>query len=73
MPEQNLPYVVSTGSLTKALEKIQSAATPDRFTQDFLASKLGLKGGSAKPVIPFLKRTGMLASDGAPTDLYRCA
>lgn len=71
MPEQNLPYVVSTGSLTKALHKIQSAATPDRFTQDFLASKLGLKGGSAKPVIPFLKRTGMLASDGAPTDLYR--
>ncbi len=71
MPEQNLPYVVSTGSLTKVLEKIQRAATPDRFTQDFLASKLGLSGGSAKPVIPFLKRTGMLASDGAPTDLYR--
>lgn len=70
MAEAVLPYVVSTGALTKALEKIQKAATPERFTQDFLASKLGLKGGSAKPVIPFLKRTGLLASDGVPTALY---
>lgn len=72
MPETtNLPYVVGTGSLVKALVKIQSAATPDRFTQDFLATKLGLKGGAAKAVLPFLKRAGMLASDGAPTELYR--
>jgi hypothetical protein len=71
MAEAKLPYVVSTGSLSRALEKIQSAATPDRFTQDFLATKLGLKGGSPKPVIPFLKRIGFLASDGAPTELYK--
>lgn len=69
--DELLPYVVSTGSLTKALEKIQSAATPDRFTQEFLASTLGMKGGSARPVIPFFKRTGFLASDGTPTDVYR--
>jgi hypothetical protein len=30
-----------------------------------------LKGGSARPVIPFLKRTGFLGSDGTPTDIYR--
>ena len=36
MADELLPYVVSTGSLTKALEKIQSAATPGRFTQEFL-------------------------------------
>ena len=71
MADANLPYVVSTGSLVRALVKIQSAATPDRFTQDFLATKLGLKGGTAKPVLPFLKRAGMLGSDGTPTDLYR--
>lgn len=71
MADENLPYVVGTGSLTKALAKIQTAATPDRFTQDFLASKLGLPGGTAKPVIPFLKRTGFLASDGTPTEIYR--
>jgi len=70
MADELLPYVVSTGSLTKALEKIQSAATPGRFTQEFLAT-LGMKGGSARPVIPFLKRTGFLASDGTPTGIYR--
>ena len=71
MPSDNLPYVVSTGSLTKALSKIQSAATPDRFTQDFLSTKLGLKGGGAKAVIPYFKRLGLLGSDGTPTETYR--
>lgn len=71
MADASLPYVVSTGSLTKALVKIQSAATPDRFTLDFLGTKLGLKGGGARPVLPFFKRAGLLASDGTPTDLYR--
>lgn len=71
MAEQSLPYVPSYGSITKALAGIKKAATPARFTQDFLASTLDMKGGSPKPVIPFLKRTGFLGSDGAPTDLYR--
>ena len=71
MPEAKVPYVTSYGNITKALEKIKQAATPDKFTQDFLATKLGLKGGSPKPVLPFLKRTGFLATDGSPTDLYR--
>lgn len=69
--ESKVPYVTAYGNITKALEKIKQAATPPRFTQDFLATKLGLKGGSAKPVIPFLKRIGFLASDGSPTDLYK--
>jgi hypothetical protein len=69
--EIKVPYVFAYGNITKALEKIQSASTPDRFTQDFLATKLAMKGGSARPVIPFLKRTGFLASNGAPTELYR--
>lgn len=66
-----LPYVPSYGVITKTLEKIKTAATPPRFTQDFLATKLNLKGGSPKPVIPFLKRIGFLGSDGVPTDVYR--
>ena len=60
------PYVTAYGNITKVLEKIQSAAVPPRFTQDFLATKLNLIGGSPKPVIPFLKRTGFLGSDGIP-------
>lgn len=71
MPEAKVPYMQAYGNITKALQKIKSASTPDRFTQDFLATKLGLKGGSAKPVLPFLKRTGFLSSDGSPTSLYR--
>lgn len=71
MAEQKIPYVPSYGAITKALQKIKDASTPDRFTQDFLATKLGLKGGTPKPVIPFLKRTGFLGSDGAPTSLYK--
>jgi hypothetical protein len=53
------------------LEKIRSAKTPDRFTQDFLSTKLGFKGGSYKQFIPLAKKLGLLGSDGAPTDLYR--
>ena len=71
MADSKLPYVTGYGNITKALDGIRRAATPDRFTQDFLASKLGLKGGTPKPVIPFLKRTGFLASDGSPTDRYK--
>ncbi|MEE4637636.1 MAG: DUF5343 domain-containing protein, partial [Wenzhouxiangella sp.] len=65
------PYVNAYGNITKALDKIQQAATPPRFTQDFLATKLNLSGGSARPLIPFLKRTGFIGSDGTPTELYK--
>lgn len=40
----NLPYVTIAGTLTKVLEKINTAAVPERFTQDFLATKLGIQG-----------------------------
>ena len=67
----NVPYINAYGGITKALERIKSASTPDRFTLDFLSAKLALKGGSARPIIPFLKRTGFLNGDGTPTDLYK--
>lgn len=67
----NLPYLATPGSIKRALTKIQEAATPQRFTADFLSTKLGMSGGSARPVIPFLKRIGFLASDGTPTNLYK--
>lgn len=70
-PQGKIPYMAAYGNITKALNGIKTAATPDRFTQDFLDTKLGLKGGSPKPVIPFLKRTGFLGSDGSPSELYK--
>ncbi len=69
--ESKVPYVLAYGNISKALEKVKSAATPSRFTQDFLATKLGLSGGGARPVIPFFKRIGLLGSDGIPTDAYK--
>lgn len=68
---EKLPYVPSYGLIGKVLEKIKAAATPARFTQDFLSAKLAMTGGSARSLIPFLKRVGFLGTDGAPTDLYK--
>ena len=65
-----LPYMLSVGLIPKILEKIQQARRPERFTQDFLETKLGHSGGSARAVIPLLKRIGFLGSDGAPTPMY---
>jgi hypothetical protein len=71
MAEESLPYVNATGNITKVLNKIKDAETPSRFNQDFLATTLQMPGGSPKPLIPFLKRTGFLGSDGTPTDRYK--
>lgn len=71
MAQESLPYVNASSNITKVLEKIKAAETPRRFSQDYLATTLQMPGGSAKPVIPFLKRTGFLGSDGTPTELYR--
>jgi hypothetical protein len=38
---------------------------------DFLSAKLGLKGGTPRAVIPYLKKIGLIGSDGVPTELYR--
>lgn len=70
MPE-NLPYSTSVGTLESMLEKIKTASVPERFTQDFVSTKLAMKGGTAAACIPFLKKMGLVASDGTPTDLYR--
>lgn len=67
----NLPYSTSVGTLEKMLEKIKNAPAPERFTQDFVGTKLSMKGGTANSCIPLLKKMGLVAGDGAPTNLYR--
>ncbi len=69
---KNYPtFMNATGLTKKILEKVKVAATPDRFTQDFLATELGFSGGSARAFVPLAKKLGMIASDGTPTDLYK--
>src|SRR5262245_30446744 len=71
MAEEKIPYLMAYGVIPKTLEKIRSAATPDRFTQDFLSTKLAIQSGTAKAVIPCLERVGFLGTDGSPTDRYK--
>jgi hypothetical protein len=66
-----LPYVVLPGMIPKIFAKIKEAKAPDRFTQDFLKTKLGFKGGNYRQFIPLAKKLGLLNSDGTPTDLYK--
>lgn len=66
-----LPYVNSYGLIEKVLQKIKEAQTPERFTQDYLGTNLGMTGGSAMSLIPLLKKIGFIGSDGVPTDWYK--
>jgi hypothetical protein len=66
-----LPYVNQPGTMVKILGKVKTAKAPDRFTHDFLATKLGFKGGNARQFLPLAKKLGLVASDGTPTDLYK--
>lgn len=68
---ENLPYSTSIGTLENMLEKIKTASVPDRFTQDFVKTKLAMKGGTAASCIPFLKKMGFVSTDGTPTESYR--
>lgn len=65
------PYMNATGMISKILDKIKVAATPERFTQDYLSTELGFSGGSAKAFIPLAKKLGLIGSDGSPTELYK--
>ena len=71
MAKSSPPYMNATGTISKVLDKIKVAATPDRFTQDYLSTELGFTGGGAKAFIPLAKKLGLIGSDGSPTELYK--
>jgi hypothetical protein len=64
------PFMNAHGLVTKIFDKIIEASQPERFTLDYLANKLGFTSGSARPVIPLLKKLGFIGSNGTPTPLY---
>jgi hypothetical protein len=66
-----LPYLASPGSVKTALERMRTAATPERVTQDFVTTMLQIKGGTGTALIPFFKKIGLVGPDGAPTELYK--
>src|SRR4051812_31832428 len=70
MSQTSLPYLVAPGSLKTALEKIRTAAKPERISGDFINTKLQIKGGTGRALVPYLKKVGFVAIDGVPTDIY---
>ncbi|MGD0036285.1 MAG: DUF5343 domain-containing protein [Bacteroidota bacterium] len=71
MAQINIPYMSAPGSIAKILEKIKDAGTPENFNPDFLSTKLGFKGGNYRTFISWAKKTGLLNSDGTPSQLYK--
>jgi hypothetical protein len=65
-----LPYTTAHGVLKKALDAIITAERPDKFSANYMATVLGLTGGSARQVPPFLKKLHFITGDGSPTQLY---
>lgn len=67
----NLPYAQAAGTLENMLGKIKTASVPENFSQDFVSTKLMMKGGSARSIIPFIKKMGLVSTDGSPTERYK--
>lgn len=63
-------YTPTYGKLRHALENIIKAERPEVFNKDFVATYLGVSGGSATPIPPILRRMGFLGADNRPTELY---
>ncbi|MBA3833857.1 MAG: DUF5343 domain-containing protein [Chthoniobacterales bacterium] len=63
------PYVVSNNKIGPILSKIEKAAKPGRFSQEFLKN-LGFGASNDRAVIPLLRRLGFLNDSGAPTEYY---
>ncbi|WP_227506046.1 DUF5343 domain-containing protein [Marinobacter psychrophilus] len=68
---ENLPYAQRTATLITMLDKIKTASVPEKFSQDFVAEKLLMKGGTPRSIIPFIKKMGLVATDGTPTERYK--
>lgn len=66
----HLPYAQQAGTLENMLVKIKTASVPESFSQDFVSTKLSMKGGTPRSIIPFIKKMGLVTSDGTPTSRY---
>lgn len=67
----NLPYVTAVGNVSKALNAIISAATPEAVSGNFVKTMLKIPGGSGDQMTSFLKKIGFANPDGTPTGIYR--
>lgn len=63
------PYMISNNKISPIIEKMQQAARPAKFTQEFLRS-LGFTSTNDRAFIPLFKKLGFLSDDGTPTAIY---
>lgn len=66
----DLPYMPSVTNVSKILDRIKEAATPPKFTHEFLKANLGFGASNDRSVIKVLKAMGFLTADGTPTAAY---
>lgn len=65
------PYVDAYGQIKTLFGKIQEAAVPPKFTNDFVYTVLGLKSTSYRAMIPLLKKIGFINEAQIPTQEYK--
>lgn len=63
------PYMISNNKIGPIITKIQQAARPVKFTNEFLRT-LGFTSTNDRAFIPLFKKLGFLMDDGTPTALY---
>jgi hypothetical protein len=66
----DIPYMLTIKSLDSIFDKIKTAGTPPKFTNDFLKTSLGFSSSGDRGVIKVLKQLGFLSPDGVPTARY---
>lgn len=66
----DLPYMPSVTNIGPILDRIASAATPPRFTHEFLKANLGFGSSNDRAFIKVLKQLGFVGGDGTPTPRY---
>lgn len=71
MAPQYPPFMFAYGIIPDMIAKIQSHDIPTVFSHDFLRFKLGFSRESDRAFVGVAKRTGLLTTEGIPTELYR--
>lgn len=63
------PYMVSNNKIAPIIQSLQSAAKPNKFTNEFIKN-LGFSSSNDRAIINLFKRLGFLTDDGVPTGYY---
>mgnify|MGYP003386831406 CR=1 FL=1 len=68
MPD-SYPYIISNNKIEPILSRVRSAAKPERFSRETLAT-WGFTASNDRAMVGVLKELGFLTESGAPTDKY---